>query len=134
MMRSLNSRSTFSISPSFSLSAEINPLFRNFERHGKVTGYGISHPGHLYEQMLAWQNGTMTESERKLCFDPMTLGFYTTLVLQGAEQSLGEGKKMPGGATLGSEVRLTDLLSDELGLEAAAKYLPEPHSCESTEI
>jgi predicted dehydrogenase len=32
--------------------SEINPLFRNFEPDNTVTGYGISSPGKLYEQIL----------------------------------------------------------------------------------
>jgi predicted dehydrogenase len=105
---------------------EINPLFRNFERDGTVTGYGISHPGHLYEQMLAWRSGTVTEAEKARCFDPMTLGFYTTLVSEAAELSLLKGKKLTPGATLGAEVDLHALLDQHLGSQAAAEYRSYP--------
>jgi hypothetical protein len=76
---------------------EVNPLFRNFEKDQTVTGYSISSPGRLYEQILALRNGRLSASEREAAFHPMTLGFYTTLVLEGAEKSLAEGRKhVPG--------------------------------------
>ena len=52
----------------------------------------------------------------------MTLGFYTTLVLEGAERSLAAGKKLSGGTMLGIVVELEKLLVDELGAEAAREY------------
>ena len=33
--------------------SEVNPLFRNFEKDGAVTGYGIRSPGQLYAQLRA---------------------------------------------------------------------------------
>ena len=55
----------------------------------------------------------------------MTLGFYTTLVLEGAETSLAEGKKLPGGVTLGPAVDLRELTAAQLGSQAAAAYMHE---------
>ena len=101
---------------------EANPLFRNFEKDQTVTGYGITSPGRLYQQILAMQNGTLSAAERETAFHPMTLGFYTTLVLEGAEKSLTEGKKLPGGATLGSAVDLRELTVRQLGARAAKAY------------
>lgn len=98
--------------------SELNPLFRNFETGNTVSGYGISNPGHLYEQLLSWRNGTMSEAKRNEALDPMTLGFYTTLVLEAAELSLATGKKLPGGATLGPAVDLQELAVQQLGSEA----------------
>ena len=101
---------------------EVNPLFRNFEKDKTVTGYGISSPGRLYQQILAAQNGKLSAAEREAAFHPITLGFYTTLVLEGAEKSLAEGKKLPGGATLGPAVDLRQLTVQQLGARAAKAY------------
>jgi predicted dehydrogenase len=101
---------------------EVNPLFRNFEKDKTVTGYGISSPGRLYRQILALQNGTLSAAEREAASHPMTLGFYTTLVLEGAEKSLAEGKKLKSGATLGSAVDLRQLAVQALGAVAAKGY------------
>jgi predicted dehydrogenase len=102
--------------------AEVNPLFRNFEKDGTVTGYGISSPGRLYQQILAWRNGTMTEAERLAAATPMALGFYATLVLEAAEKSLAEGEKLATGATLGVAVDLRELVHQQIGRAAAGEY------------
>lgn len=102
--------------------AEINPLFRNFEKDGAVTGYGIRSPGQLYSQLRAWRNGELSDAERERIMNPMTLGFYTTLVLEGAERSLREGQKLNSGATLGAAVELQQLVTESLGAAAAAQY------------
>jgi predicted dehydrogenase len=101
---------------------EVNPLFRNFERDKTVTGYGISSPGRLYQQILAMHNGKLSAAEREAAFHPTTLGFYTTLVLEGAEKSLAGGKKLPGGVTLGPAVDLRELTVHQLGARAAKSY------------
>jgi predicted dehydrogenase len=101
---------------------EVNPLFRNFEKDKTVTGYGISSPGRLYQQILALRNGKLSAAEREAAYDPMTLGFYTTLVLEGAEKSLAEGRKLPAGATLGSPVDLRKLAIRQLGAGPAKVY------------
>jgi len=101
---------------------EVNPLFRNFEKDKTVTGYGITSPGRLYQQMLAMRNRQLCAAEREAIFHPMTLGFYTTLVLEGAEQSLAEGRKLPTGVTLGPPVDLRGLTARQLGPRAAKAY------------
>jgi predicted dehydrogenase len=101
---------------------EVNPLFRNFEKDKTVTGYGISSPGRLYQQILALRAGRLPAAEREAIFSPMTLGFYTTLVLEAAEKSLAEGRKLPTGATLGSTVDLKKLVVGQLGAKAAKDY------------
>ncbi len=101
---------------------EVNPLFRNFEKEGPVTGYGISHPARLYEQILARRNGELGTEALEAALAPMALGMYTTLVLEAAERSLAEGKTLRGGATLGDAVELQQLLVRELGAEAAKTY------------
>jgi predicted dehydrogenase len=101
---------------------EVNPLFRNFEKDKTVTGYGISSPGRLYRQILALRNGKLSAAEREAASAPMTLGLYTTLVLEGAEKSLAEGRKLKSGATLGSAVDLGQLARQQLGAAAAKGY------------
>jgi predicted dehydrogenase len=101
---------------------EVNPLFRNFEKDKTVTGYGISSPGRLYQQILALRNGKLSAAEREAAYDPMTLGFYTTLVLEGAEKSLAEGRKLTSGATVGQPVDLRQLAVRQLGAAAAKAY------------
>ena len=101
---------------------EVNPLFRNFEKDQSVTGYGISSPGRFYQQILALRNQTLSDEARTAALSPMALGFYTTLVLEGAERSLGQGKPMAAGVTLGESVDLMQLLEHELGAGAAKTY------------
>ena len=101
---------------------EVNPLFRNFEKDKTVTGYGISSPGRLYQQILALRNDRLSATEREAALHPITLGFYTTLVLEGAEKSLAAGKKLPGGVTLGPAVNLRELTVRQLGARAAKPY------------
>jgi predicted dehydrogenase len=101
---------------------EVNPLFRNFEKDKTVTGYGISSPGRLYQQILAMQNGQLSDAEREAAFHPITLGFYTTLVLEGAEESLANGRKLQTGVTLGPAVDLRQLTVRQLGARAAKAY------------
>ncbi|MDD2709622.1 MAG: Gfo/Idh/MocA family oxidoreductase [Verrucomicrobiae bacterium] len=101
---------------------EINPLFRNFEKNGLVTGYGISSPGRLYQQILARRNGQMKDDDYTAAMTPIALGFYTTLVLQGAEKSLEKGKPVAKGVTGGETIDLRNLLVTELGESAAKSY------------
>jgi predicted dehydrogenase len=101
--------------------AEINPLFRNFEKDGTVSGYGISCPGKLYRQILASQNSQLSKDAYAAATTPTALGFYTALVLEAAEKSLSEGRKMDSGATLGGPVGLKTFLRDQIG-SAAGEY------------
>ncbi|MBE0543733.1 MAG: Gfo/Idh/MocA family oxidoreductase [Verrucomicrobia bacterium] len=101
---------------------EVNPLFRNFEKDNTVTGYGISSPGRLYQQALALRNGKMSAAERDAAFNSIALGFHTTLVLEAAEKSLAEGKRLAGGATLGTSVDLPQLVAAQLGADAVREY------------
>jgi predicted dehydrogenase len=102
---------------------EVNPLFRNFEKDNRVTGYGISSPGRLYEKILARRDGGMTAEQLQAELTPMAMGFYTTLVLEAAEKSLAQGRTLESGATLGATVQVSDLLASELGPETARLYL-----------
>jgi predicted dehydrogenase len=99
-----------------------NPLFRNFEPDQTVSGYGIAHPGRLYERALAWRSRQFRPQEMEAMLSPQALGFYSTLVIEGAELSLAKGRKLPGGATLGEAVDLPALLAAVVGAEAAQSY------------
>lgn len=101
---------------------EVNPLFKNFEKDQSVTGYGISGPGRLYQQILALRNNQMSAAERQESMSPMILGFHTALVLEAAEKSLAAGQRLDSGATLGTTMDLRQLVVDELGAEAAKEY------------
>lgn len=101
---------------------EVNPLFKNFETGGTVTGYGISSPGRLYQHILAHRNGRLSAESYQSLMSPIALGFYTTLVLQGAEMSLAAGRPTRSGVTIGPAIDLRSLLADELGSHAPAEY------------
>jgi predicted dehydrogenase len=101
---------------------EVNPLFKNFEKDNSVTGYGIGSPGRLYQQILALRNGKLSATEREAMNSPITLGFYTTLVLEAAEKSLAEGEKLATGATIGPVIDLRKLVVEQLGAKAAKQY------------
>ncbi len=101
---------------------QINPLFKNFEKDGTVTGYGISSPGRIYQKFLAARNGRLDAKIRETMMTAAELGFYTSLVLEGAERSLAHGRELAKGVTGGATVDLKDLLVTELGAAAAAEY------------
>jgi predicted dehydrogenase len=101
---------------------EVNPLFRNFEKDKSVTGYGISSPGRFYQRILARRSGDLTSSDLEADLTPMALGFFTTLVLEAAEQSLADGRPMATGCTIGATIGLKDLLVRQLGDLAAKSY------------
>ncbi len=101
---------------------EVNPLFRNFEKDNTVTGYGMTSPGRMYEQILAFRNGRLAAAVQEAAATPVALGFYTALVLEAAEQSLAEGKKLSSGATLGASIDLQALVHKQLGIEASRGY------------
>ena len=101
---------------------ERNPLFRNFEADGTVTGYGMSQPGKLYQQLLRHRHGDLTDPERAALRDPVEQGFWTTVVLEAAEHSLKTGTRSDDGVFTGVEVSVADLLKAELG-DAAKEYL-----------
>lgn len=101
---------------------EINPLFRNFENNGLVSGYGIDSPGRLYQQILARRNGQLSPAGYDAALSPMALGFYSTVVVEAAEKSLADGRKLGTGATWGTSVNLWELVTKEIGEAAAREY------------
>jgi predicted dehydrogenase len=101
---------------------EINPLFRNFEDNGLVTGYGIDSPGRFYQQILARQTGQLSIADCEKALSSAALGFYSTLVIEAAEKSLAEGKKLESGSTRGVKISLRELVTKEIGEPAASEY------------
>jgi predicted dehydrogenase len=101
---------------------QVNPLFKNFEKDGTVTGYGIASPGRIYQKFLAERNGTLDPEIRKGMMTAAELGFYTSLVLEGAEESLQQGAEIAPGVTGGKTVDLKGLLVRELGADVASQY------------
>jgi predicted dehydrogenase len=101
---------------------QVNPLFRNFEKDNAVSGYGISSPGRLYQQILALRNQELSAAQLRAALDPMALGLHTTLILEGAEKSLGEGERLCAGVTSGACVDLRALAIEQLGSDAARAY------------
>ncbi len=101
---------------------ERNPLFRNFEPDGRVTGYGMSSPGRIYERFLRAANGQLSTDQRATMLTPVELGFWTTAVLQAAESSLHRGHQLATGAVAGAPVDIRDLVRAALG-DQAGEYL-----------
>lgn len=101
---------------------QVNPLFRNFEKDGLVTGYGISSPGRIYQKFLAGRNGQLAGDVRETMMSATELGFYTSLVLEGAEESLTTGEEIAAGVKRGPAIDLKGLLERELGPAVAKDY------------
>lgn len=97
---------------------ERNPLFRNFEADGRVTGYGMSSPGRIYDKFLRASNGQLADEHRAAMSSPVELGFWTTAVLEAAELSLKQGRQSDNGAVSGIEIDLIQLIRKQLGAEA----------------
>lgn len=100
---------------------ERNPLFRNFEADGTVTGYGMSRPGRIYQKFLKQRNGELPEKELTELNDLFELGFWTTVVCEAAEQSLERSSDTNNGVTHGVEIDVDTLLKEKLG-DAAKDY------------
>jgi hypothetical protein len=101
---------------------ERNPLFRNFEPDGIVSGYGIRSAGKIIENMIRFRNSQLTKDEIEKLMDPFSLGFYATLVCEGAHRSLNTGEKSAEGVITGRTVILKDLLKGEIGNKDSEIY------------
>ncbi|MCK5843840.1 MAG: hypothetical protein KAG97_03975, partial [Victivallales bacterium] len=89
---------------------ERNPLFRNFESDGTVSGYGMSSPGRIIRDIIRYRAGEMSSEEYEASLSPFQSGFYTTVVCEAAHKSLAGGKKDEKGVTMGVEVSINDLI------------------------
>jgi hypothetical protein len=101
---------------------QVNPLFKNFEKDGTVTGYGITSPGRLYQKFLANRNDVLADDVRADMMTATALGFYTSAVLEAAERSLELGTPIADGVTQGVTIDVGALVTDQLGSEDAASY------------
>lgn len=99
---------------------ERNPLFRNFEPDGTVSGYGIRSPGLLYRAIAKARDGRLTDTQRAEMLSPFALGFYTTTICEAAETSLKQGRRA-GGVVQGADIDVAALVRERLG-PAAAQY------------
>ncbi len=97
---------------------ESNVLFMNFEPDGRVSGFGMSKPGRIFEAIQSFQNGGMTEDERQRLLSPHETGFWVTAAVEAGLQSLARGKQEGDGIIGGADVDVADLLRRELGKEA----------------
>lgn len=97
---------------------ERNPLFRNFEADGTVTGYGMSRPGQLYQKFIAHRNGELADAELAALASLFELGFWTTVVCEAAAESLARGRRTGQGVVHGIEIDVPTLLGDRLGAAA----------------
>ncbi len=102
---------------------ERNPLFRNFEEDGTVSGYGIRSPGEAIRNFLNYRNGMLGEDKKKNLYSFFDVGFYTTLVCEAAHASLSEGKEIAKGVISGKEIILKDFLCHQIGKDASQSYL-----------
>jgi hypothetical protein len=101
---------------------ERNPLFRNFEPDGMVSGYGIRSAGRIIENIIRFRNDRFTKDEVGTLMDPFSLGFYTSLVCEGAHRSLEAGTQSAEGVVTGKPVMLKELLEREIGKSASGAY------------
>jgi predicted dehydrogenase len=86
--------------------AERNPLFLNFEPDGSVSGYGMDHPGRIYQKFLRARNGHMTPEERAEMMSLFEVGFFATVICEAATTSLKAGDTH-NGVTRGPEILLS---------------------------
>jgi predicted dehydrogenase len=101
---------------------ERNPLFRNFEPDGTVSGYGISSPGKILKNIIRFREGSMPDAEYERLTDPFSLGFYASLICEAAHISLESGHTNRNGVVSGSPVDLTALLEQKIGREGRDLY------------
>ena len=98
---------------------ERNPMFRNFESDGTVSGYGMSSPGKLLRRLGRFRAGELPQGELDELRSPFDLGIYTTVVCECAHQSLEQGDEIQPGVIRGSAVDVRDTVSTTAGDQAA---------------
>jgi predicted dehydrogenase len=101
---------------------ERNPLFRNFSADGAVDGYGITNPGRIYQQIQKHRAGELSSEQLEAALNPITLGFWTTAIIEAAHRSLEQGRRTDNGAVFGADVDITSLVQEQLG-DAASTYV-----------
>ncbi len=101
---------------------ERNPLFRNVEPDGTVSGYAISHPGGLYEAIRRHRAGELSAAEYAKMMGALQLGYWATVVCEAAQLSLDRGRDNQAGVVRGAEIDVTALLEQTLG-ESPLQYI-----------
>ena len=99
-----------------------NPLFRTFEDNGNVSGFGITYPGKIFESILKFRNGKISNEDYMNKLNPFETGFYATLVLQGIEESLKAPLRENNGVKIGKEIDLMELIFNEIGEKGLDLY------------
>lgn len=99
-----------------------NVLFQRTDRDGTVSGFGMSVPGKLLRKFVQRRDGRLPSSEAKELLNPITLGFWSTAIVEAAHESLRRGECSGNGVTFGRQLHIRDLLQDRLG-DAADDYL-----------
>ncbi len=102
-----------------------NVLFRNFERDGYVSGYGISNPGRLLEQIAAFRNAG-PDAVHEDPYSPFASGVLTALVCDCAHASLAGGVE-ENGVIHGVEIDARTFLKDSIGDDAETYLSPCLH-------
>jgi predicted dehydrogenase len=93
--------------------ANVNPLFRRRTGGRLLSGYGIDHPGRLYELIEAHQNGLLPREDYERLTSGDAAGMPATLVVEAAELSLQRD---------GESIELHRHMSSTLGEDAARLY------------
>jgi len=98
-----------------------NILFQTTDPDGTVIGFGMSVPGNLLCKFAQRRDGLLSESEIESFYDPITLGFWSSVIVEAANLSLRNGERTENGVTFGEEIKVSSLLDEQLGSEAS-KY------------
>ncbi len=101
---------------------ERNPLFRNFEPDGSVSGYGMASPGKILRSIQNFRAGTLPDEIREKMYSPFESGFFTTVVCEAAHLSLDEGRVSENGVVTGAQVDLKSFLLEKIGPEKTTDY------------
>ncbi len=99
--------------------SENNVLFETFEPDGRVSGFGMSRPGRIFDAIRALREGRMTEDERRKALLPHETGFWVTAAVEAGLKSLSLGENEGDGIVGGADVDVAGMLRSELGGEAA---------------
>jgi predicted dehydrogenase len=94
---------------------ERNPLFCNAQADGLVTGYGMSHPGRLFQAIQRHRDGDMEDEEYAHMMGALQLGYWATVVCAAAHQSLACGTRSQRGVVRGIDVDIPELLQKLVG-------------------
>ncbi len=95
-----------------------NVLFRNFERDGVVSGYGIDSPGKIIENIGRFRRGEIPDDELESLLSPFALGLFTTLVCDCAHASLASGVEHDRGVVVGAPIETRRFLTEKIGNES----------------